>query len=130
MPLSNRSVWVADSFRGPPEPRPVWPQDAGDGHHQIAALAVSRLEVARNFRAHGLLDPGVRFAEGWFADTLPGLPATHFAFIRLDGILYSSTLEALEALYPRLSPGGFVAVNGYGLAACARAVGSRTSVAC
>ena len=118
--VGDRCVWVADSFRGPPPPSR--PQDAGDGHSAIAALAVPRSEVERNFRAHGLLDSFVRFVEGWFADTLPGLPVERFALIRLDGILYGSTIDALEALYPRLSPGGFVIVNGYGLAAGARAI--------
>ena len=119
---TDRIVWAADSFRGPPAPDPAYPADAGDGHHGIAALAVTRLEVERNFRDFGLLDPQVRFVEGWFKDSLPTLPAERLAVIRLDGILYGSTMEALEALYPRLSPGGFVTVNGYAFAACARAV--------
>jgi len=36
--------------------------------------------------------------------------------------LAQSTFEALEALYPRVSPGGFCIVDDYGLAPCARAV--------
>ncbi|MCX7382817.1 MAG: hypothetical protein NT133_15690 [Alphaproteobacteria bacterium] len=117
-----RLVWAADSFQGPPAPDPTFPHDAGDGHHTIPALAVSRLDVERNFRHHGLLDPQVKFLAGWFADTLPIFPGERLALIRLDGILYSSTIQALEALYPRLSPGGFVTINGYAFAACARAV--------
>jgi predicted O-methyltransferase YrrM len=43
--------------------------------------------------------------------------------MRLDGDWYDSTRDALEALYPRLSPGGFVIVDDYGLpTGCARAV--------
>ena len=119
---TTRTVWAADSFRGPPAPDPAYPHDTGDGHHTLPILAVCRRDVERNVRHYGLLDPQVKFVEGWFADTLPALPAERLSVIRLDGILYSSTIQALEALYPRLSPGGFVTINGYAFAACARAV--------
>ena len=36
------------------------------------------------------------------------------ALLRLDGDLYDSTLDALAALYPRLSPGGYTIVDDYG----------------
>jgi Macrocin-O-methyltransferase (TylF) len=46
-----------------------------------------------------------------------------FALIRLDGDLYESTLVALENLYPKLSPGGFVIVDDYGgMPPCRQAV--------
>jgi O-methyltransferase len=61
-----------------------------------------------------LLDEQVIFAEGWFKDTLPLLPADAFSIIRLDGDLYESTIQALEALYPKLSLGGYVIVDDYG----------------
>jgi hypothetical protein len=65
----------------------------------------------------------VRFLEGWFADTLPGAPTGPLALARLDGDWHESTLTALEALYPRLSPGGHLIVDDYGLpTGCARAV--------
>ncbi|MEV0732911.1 TylF/MycF/NovP-related O-methyltransferase [Polymorphospora sp. NPDC050346] len=44
------------------------------------------------------------------------------AVIRLDGDLHRSTTDALVHLYPRLSPGGFVIVDDYGIPACAAAV--------
>jgi O-methyltransferase len=36
--------------------------------------------------------------------------------------MYGSTMVALQALYERLSPGGFVIVDDYNLAACRQAV--------
>jgi O-methyltransferase len=43
--------------------------------------------------------------------------------MRLDGDLYESTMQALEALYPRLSIGGFVIVDDYeAVPACKTAV--------
>ncbi len=56
----------------------------------------------------------MRFVEGWFADTLAEIPSREFALVRLDGDLYESTLDALDALYPRLARGGFAIIDGYG----------------
>jgi len=121
--VSDRRVWVADSFRGLPAPRADhFPADAGDEHHRVAELAVSAGAVRENFRRYGLLDEQVVFLEGWFRDTLPGLVDERWAIIRLDGDMYESTIEALDNLYPRLSPGGFVIVDDGALPACRAAV--------
>ncbi len=43
--------------------------------------------------------------------------------LRVDGDLYSSTMEVLTALYPKVSAGGYVIVDDYGaLATCRAAV--------
>ena len=43
--------------------------------------------------------------------------------LRLDGDLYDSTCDALDALYPRLSIGGYAMVDDYGTyVECRRAV--------
>jgi O-methyltransferase len=88
-----------------------------------SSWAVPLEKVRANFESYGLLDSQVRFVEGWFKDTLPCLSELQFAGIRLDGDLYESTIQALEALYPRLSPGGFAIIDDYGaFEACRRAV--------
>lgn len=122
--VEDRIVWLADSFRGIPPPNPEkFPADAGVNFHEYPVFAVSLDEVKANFRAYGLLDDRVRFVEGWFADTLASVPARTFAIIRLDGDLYESTMVALDALYPKLAPGGYVVVDDYGsLAMCRAAV--------
>lgn len=120
---TGRQVWVADSFRGLPPPDPDrYPVDRGDRLHAVEFLAVSRREVEANFRAYGLLDERVHFLEGWFADTLPAAPLERLAVLRLDGDLYASTMQVFEALYDKLSPGGFVIVDDYSLAQCRAAV--------
>jgi O-methyltransferase len=120
----GRRVWAADSFHGLPKPDAArYPADAGDLHWTRIELAVSLDEVKRNFARYGLLDERVCFLEGWFKDTLPAAPIDRLAVLRLDGDLYESTLDALRALYPKLSIGGYAIVDDYGaVAACARAV--------
>lgn len=122
--VEDRTVWVADSFEGLPKPNEeLYPQDAGDRHHTFDFLAVSLDEVKRNFDTYGLLDEGVRFLKGWFKDTLPSAEAEAYAVLRLDGDMYESTMDALNALYPKLSPGGFLIVDDYGaVPACRQAV--------
>lgn len=111
--MADRAVWVADSFDGLPPP--THPRDAGVDLSKAAMpfLAVPRAEVEALFARYDLLDGQVRFLEGWFRDTLPAAPIERLALLRLDGDLYESTMDALTALYHKVSPGGFVIVDDY-----------------
>jgi O-methyltransferase len=91
-------------------------------HHAMEALAISVDDVRANFRKYGLLDDQVRFLKGWFADTLPGAPIERIAVLRLDGDMYGSTMDALTALYDKVSEGGFVIIDDYVLDPCRQAV--------
>jgi hypothetical protein len=121
---TTRSVWVADSFAGLPPPNAaVYRADAGDAHHTFGDfLAVSRQEVEENFRRYNLLDVQVRFLEGWFKNTLPTAPIDRIAVLRLDGDMYESTIQALDALYEKVSCGGFVIIDDHFLKPCRQAV--------
>ena len=121
--VTDRTVWVADSFQGLPEPDPArYPADAGDIHSRYGALRVGVEIVKHNFRRYGLLDDQVQFLVGWFADTLPTAPIDKLSILRLDGDMYASTMQAIEAVYPKLSPGGFCIVDDYHLAGCRGAI--------
>jgi O-methyltransferase len=122
--VTDRLVWVADSFEGLPVPDPEkYPADSGDVHHTFKALAIGLETVKNNFRAYGLLDDQVRFLKGWFRDTLPSAPFKELAVVRLDGDLYESTMDGLVNLYPKLSPGGCIIIDDYGaVPGCKKAV--------
>jgi O-methyltransferase len=111
--ISDRVVWVADSFQGVPPPSR--PQDANfDLSARIFPfLAVSQQAVAELVEKYGLLDEQVKFLAGWFKDTLPTAPISALAVLRLDGDLYESTMDALNPLYPKLAKGGFIIVDDY-----------------
>jgi hypothetical protein len=84
---------------------------------------VSLDEVKAAFERFGLLDHQVKFLKGWFKDTLPTAPIDRLAILRMDGDLYESTKDALESLYDKVSPQGFVIVDDYGKwPPCKRAV--------
>ncbi len=118
----DRSVWLADSFQGLPVPSEEFDLGLDLSRELYPHLAVSRAEVERVFRDYELLDERVRFLEGWFRDTLPGAPVETIALLRLDGDLYESTRDALQALYQRVAPGGYIIIDDYFLPPCRRAV--------
>ena len=111
---TDRTVWLADSFEGLPPPDVAnFPQDSKLALHEFNYLAVSQEQVAANFAKYGLLDDGVRFLKGWFKDTMPTAPIERLALLRVDGDMYESTIQVLEGLYDKVSPGGFVVIDDY-----------------
>lgn len=121
---TTRLVWLADSFRGLPPPNAnAYPADEGDSHWRRTQLAVGVDQVRANFAKYGLLDDQVQFLVGWFSETLPTAPVKRLAVLRLDGDLYESTMVALQALYPKVSAGGYVIIDDWGaIPACKKAV--------
>jgi hypothetical protein len=121
----DRTVWLADSFEGLPKPDPT--QDVGDAIiHELLATAnhlrATDEEVRANFERYDLLDDQVRFLKGWFAESLPTAEIERLAVLRCDGDYYESTWPVLEHLYPKVSVGGFIIIDEYRSAGCARAV--------
>ena len=118
--VTDRTVWVADSFEGLPEPdAEKFPAEAKFHHSFVNVkvhnnLAVSLGEVQHNFKAYGVLDDSVRFLKGWFKDTLPSAPIDKLAVLRLDGDYYESTIDALTNLYHKVSIGGYVIIDDFG----------------
>jgi O-methyltransferase len=121
---TRREVWLADSFEGCPLPDEVnYPADAGDPHSTYAELAVALDAVKKNFERYGLLDRQVNFVPGWYRDTLPHAPIKRLALLHLDCDMYESTMQALEGLYDKVSPGGYVVIDDFGaVAGCQKAV--------
>lgn len=121
--VTDRLVWVADSFQGLPPPNvSKYPADAGIELYKYSQLAVSMEQVQSNFSKYGLLDNQVVFLKGLFSDTLPTAPIDQLAILRLDGDLYESTMDALVNLYPKLSEGGYVIVDDYFMDSCKLAI--------
>ncbi len=114
--ITNRSLWLADSFEGlPVADEEMYARDRGDRHSELKSyLGVPLDTVKENFRRYELLDHQVHFLPGWFRDTLPTAPIGTIAVLRLDGDMYESTHVALSSLYPKVALGGFVIIDDYG----------------
>jgi len=125
-----RTCWGYDTFDGMTEPDPLLDHKR-DGERAIDRYhlkknggtkwdAVPFQDVCDAFEARGL--GGVNWVVGKVEDT-----ARHhcgqIAILRLDVDWYWPTRVALEQLYPRLVPGGFLIIDDYGhWMGCARAV--------
>ena len=111
--ITDRVVWAADSFSG--VPAPSLPEDEGfDLSERIFPfLTVSLDQVKALIAKYDLLDDRIRFLKGWFKDTLATAPIERLSVLRLDGDLYKSTMDALNPLYHKVSPGGFIIVDDY-----------------
>ena len=122
--FGDRKVWACDSFEGLPAPDIArYKLDKGDKNFQRNYLAAGLELVKGNFEHFDLYKnehfSHVEFVKGYFKDSMPVLKAKldgkPIALLRLDGDMYSSTWEVLEALYPLLSPGGYVVIDDWDL---------------
>lgn len=112
--ITDRTVWVADSFEGMPAPnRATDPSKLSILLDPTQSVAVGLDAVKANFAKYRLLDNQVQFVKGWFSDTLTSLPLESLSLLRADGDMYSSTMDILNPLYPKVSPGGFVVIDDY-----------------
>jgi hypothetical protein len=105
-PGATRKLWAADSFQGLPA---LVAQDGGQGEpgsyaamreefDKNVADAAQRLNISR-------VEDRLRVLQGWFNETLPAAGIERIAFLRLDGDLYTSTRDVLQALGDRVVPG-------------------------
>jgi hypothetical protein len=126
----TRTVWLADSFQGLPTATAL---DTRMGQGQrgggfggksrmdpAGSYAVSIEAVAALFRDQAFAEvtspstfrelrsasgqTRVRLLKGWFNETLPKAPIGALAVLRLDGDLYTSTMDAIVPLYPKYAP--------------------------
>lgn len=119
--VTDRKVWVVDSFAGLPPPDPDAESNAK--WWREADMAESLETVRNNFERYGLLDGQVHFLKGFFSQTLPTAPIDRLAILRMDADLYQSTADVLQSLYPKLSSGGYLVCDDYlNLHDCRRAV--------
>ena len=110
----SRKVWALDSFSGMPTPDKI---TAKTGRFPAGSLATpGGLASVQNDFARLGLDRYATLVPGWFNETLPTMPERglkRIAILRVDSDIYSSIMETLQALYPKLSAGGYVVFDDY-----------------
>lgn len=128
----KRSIWLADSFEGLPPAAAN--ENKVDGYKKNmdppgsyafegGLESVKQLFVDHGFAVDGSGEVPIYFLKGWFEHTLPDSTIQDIAVLRLDGDMYTSTLQALFALYRRVRVGGYVIIDDYGhWPQCAKAI--------
>jgi cephalosporin hydroxylase len=111
--VDDRRVWVADLFRasagsnGAGEP----PTELPGGGRGFPDLLADLNNVRDGFHRFDLLDERVNFLQGPFADTLADAPIENVSLLRIGGDLDGAIGDVLEALYDRVTLGGFIVVD-------------------
>jgi cephalosporin hydroxylase len=110
--IDDPKVWIADRF---------------DGRDSAAADGEPRFPpdlntVRDGFSAFGLLDDRVVFLQGPPPKALAEAPIEEVAVLRVASSDPEQTRSVLEALYDRVTPGGFVVIDAYGSPRCQASV--------
>jgi len=125
----NKKVFGADSFKGlPPVDDVKYPDDKiyktilKKGNDQ--GLMISKEEVIKNLNYFNFNDADTILLDGWFEDSLKDIRINKLSLLRIDGDMYKSTYEALDMLYHKVSEGGYIVIDDYGLGSmsCKKAV--------
>jgi O-methyltransferase len=111
--MTERTVFAANSFDGLPVSTHENDISLKLSKDRFPELAVSLDTVRENFDVYGLATDKVKFLKRWFKETLPSAPIDKIALLRIDGDLYESAMDALTALYHKVSLGGIVIVDDY-----------------
>ncbi len=104
-----KKLLLFDSFKG------MQVTDPDRDLHQPGHFADTSLEAVQQ-RVRGF--NGVEFHPGWIPESFRGQEQRRFSFAHIDVDLYQSILDCCEFIYPRLSPGGFMVFDDYGLPSC------------
>jgi cephalosporin hydroxylase/SAM-dependent methyltransferase len=101
--------------------RRVWVLDRFDGgiHDEVARRFPPDLDMVREaFARFGLFDDRVMFVQGPPSQALDTVSTGQIALLRVGFHTADDVRAALEELYDRVSPGGFVVVDRYGATDC------------
>jgi O-methyltransferase len=132
----SRVCWLYDTFDGMTEPDPdldVKCPERGEGraidryrNYLVEGRkwdSVSVDDVAQGFAELGISLDRVHFVAGPVETSLDTVAPLRIAILRLDMDWHLPTKVALQKLYPRIVPGGFLIVDDYGhWAGCKKAV--------
>lgn len=141
-PISSRRIYLADSFQGLPKDTDIlqWKTSVNNSsvlgarvvqslHGEKGQFNTTRKKFEENMLFNGFdvrhLQHRIEVLEGFYSETLPQLKNKNLklSFLRLDGDIYISTMQALENAYDLVQPGGYIYVDDYGsFEGCRRAV--------
>lgn len=107
---SEASFHVYDSFDGLPEKSPQ-DNNAAGVDFSAGKLYVSKQDFLKVFRGAGLQPPIIH--KGWFSSMTERDVPEHIAFGFLDGDFYSSIIDSLRLVWPRLDDNGVILIDDY-----------------
>ncbi len=104
---STKKLHVYDSFEGLPKKS----RQDGKSNFYAGGLKTQKENLILNFKKHKTKLPAIHV--GWFSDVLQKDLPNKISFAHLDGDFYSSILDSLTYVYPRLSKRAVVVIDDY-----------------
>jgi O-methyltransferase len=125
----SRELYLFDTFQGMTEPTAEDVDNYGKTAAEMMAEAVLKKRpreksifvdvplstVQKNMRRTGYPEKKIHYVVGPVESTVPGSAPQEIALLRLDTDWYESTKHELEHLFPRLSQGGVLIIDDYGV---------------
>lgn len=105
----SKHLYLFDTFEGMPE------ADAEKDGHKKGDFQDTSVEEVASYVGHDQL---CVIRKGLIPETFRGLESSQIAFAHIDVDIYKSILDCLGFIWPRLSLGGFIAIDDYGIASC------------
>jgi hypothetical protein len=124
--VSDRDIYLFDTFRGMPPPTAADKWSAYDGYSPFRHWQrrqrgdvnrwhyVPAADVREAMESTGYPIERIHLVEGRVEETLPARSPEQVALLRLDTDWYESTRHELLHLYPRVPAGGVLLVDDYG----------------
>lgn len=106
----SREFHVYDSFEGLPE-KSQQDKSAAGVAFEAGKLFVGKKEFLAQFRAAGLKPPVIH--KGWFNQLKGEDMPEKIAFAFLDGDFYSSIIDSLKLVWPRMAEHGIIVIDDY-----------------
>jgi O-methyltransferase len=123
---TSRRIWLYDTFTGMTTPTAKdvhrwagkiawhkWARSERDKYNNWCHASLD--EVKRNLFSTGYPRDQIEFIKGDVKETLKSGGPEQIAVLRLDTDWYDSTKIELETLYPRISKGGVLILDDYGV---------------
>jgi O-methyltransferase len=107
----GRHLWLLDSFQGLPD---ATEKDGASAAQYTGLCRGAECAVREVLKKTGVPETAVTLVPGWFNETLPTLTVSRIALLHIDADWYESVLQVLDALWDRVTPGGFVTLDDYG----------------
>lgn len=115
-----RQIYAFDSFEGFPEPRPEDDSFRNPKKGEWSHSPSGKYEYNSEFISQVLFNAGIEdfdnyvtLTKGFFSETLINYNGGPIAILHLDGDLYESYRDPLEALYNQVVPGGVIVFDDF-----------------
>jgi O-methyltransferase len=105
----NKKLYLFDTFEGTPK------ETVNDNLNREGLYSDTSIEYVRNYLSKFSF---ITYIKGYIPETLAEISDKKFSFVHLHLNLYQSNKDSMEFLYTRVSNGGIILIEDYGLVSC------------